>query len=261
MGKGKGACDWKTLTIESHILNKINSRRSEFLPSRIRGSGLREIRTIRPSTNRQYDLQFPILLLEKEKLFHAAVDVVADIVPGIGWIAFIGVGPGVRQIDFAGVGAHVGEGVEDVGEFVGGEVLGVVVAAINSLVSFNSQSVSHILSFRSLGEGLDEERVFGHFVFWLGGGETYPVNKIRYIPVPRCSSLTELGRSLRYHRRIRHPRYPQKQCRRRRQQLHDEEEVVAVQQVVEEVVVVLEKAEEQELKNSKEERSVMKSRR
>jgi len=227
------------LTIKTHILNKIHSRRSEFLPSSIRRSSLREIRTIRPPTNRQYDLQFPILLLEQEELLHAAVDIVPDIVPGVGWIAFIGVGPGVCEVDFAGVGAHVGEGVEDVGEFVGGEVLGVVVAAVNSLVSFNSQSDSHIISFEVWGKGWMRKEYLGVLFFSLGGGETYPVNKIRYISIPRCRSLAELGSSLRYHRRIRHSRYPQKQCRCRRQQLHFE--VVVVQQVVvEEVVIILE---------------------
>jgi hypothetical protein len=43
------------------------------------------------------------------------------------------VGPAVGEEDLAGLRVDIGEGVEDVGEFVDGEVLRVVVSAVDCL--------------------------------------------------------------------------------------------------------------------------------
>jgi len=69
-------------------------------------------------------------LLVQVELFGAAVEVGARVVPGVRRPVLVRVGPGVGEVDFARFRADVGEGVEDVGELFGGEVLGLVVAAV-----------------------------------------------------------------------------------------------------------------------------------
>ena len=69
-------------------------------------------------------------LLVQVELLGAAVEVGARVVPGVRRPVLVRVGPGVGEVDFARFRADVGEGVEDVGELFGGEVLGLVVAAV-----------------------------------------------------------------------------------------------------------------------------------
>lgn len=56
-----------------------------------------------------------VLSFEEVDGFEVAVEVgTAWIVPGVGGVVDVLVGPEVGEEDFAGVGADVGEGVEDV---------------------------------------------------------------------------------------------------------------------------------------------------
>jgi hypothetical protein len=94
---------------------------------------LREVGGVGPAADGEEDFELAVLLLLQEELLQAAVDVGADIVPRVVGIVLVGVGPGVGEVHFAAFRTDVGEGVENVGQFVGWEVLGVVVAAINCL--------------------------------------------------------------------------------------------------------------------------------
>jgi len=56
-----------------------------------------------------------VALLVQVELLGAAVEVGARVVPGVRRPVLVRVGPGVGEVDFAGLRADVGEGVEDVG--------------------------------------------------------------------------------------------------------------------------------------------------
>ena len=118
--------------IKTQILDKINSRSSKCRTARLRAQRTSEIGRISPSTNRQQNLQIPITLLQQEQLLDAAVDIVPLVIPRVGGIVLVGIGPGIREIDLAGR-AHVGECVQDVSQALCGEILWVVVPSIDGL--------------------------------------------------------------------------------------------------------------------------------
>lgn len=68
------------------------------------------------------------------KLFQTAVEVVADIVPRISRPVLVGVCPAVGQVDLAALGTDVGESVQDMGEFVGRDILRLVVTTVDGPV-------------------------------------------------------------------------------------------------------------------------------
>jgi hypothetical protein len=68
------------------------------------------------------------------QLFQAAVEVVAGVVPGVGRPVFVGICPAVGQVDLAALRTNVGESVQNVGEFVGGDILRLVVTTIDGPV-------------------------------------------------------------------------------------------------------------------------------
>ncbi len=89
-----------------------------------------------------------VAFLEEEELFEAAVEIGADVVPGIGGIVLVGVRPGVREVDLTGFGTDVGEGVEDMGKAVDRKVLWVMIAAVDGPVDvvdycFEIDAASH----------------------------------------------------------------------------------------------------------------------
>jgi hypothetical protein len=94
-----------------------------------------------------------VLPLKQAQLLDAAVDVVSGIIPRIGGVVLLDIGPGVRKVSvsalalawagfhispwfglhFASLWPDIGECVENMGQFLRGEILGVVVAAIDGL--------------------------------------------------------------------------------------------------------------------------------
>lgn len=70
----------------------------------------------------------------KVQLFQTAVEVVANVVPRVSGPVFVGVCPAVGQVDLAALGADVGESVQNMGEFVGGDFLGLVVTTVDGPV-------------------------------------------------------------------------------------------------------------------------------
>lgn len=85
-----------------------------------------------PATDREEYFEIAIFLLEKVKLLEVAVQVVALVVPRVTVVVDLNVGPCIGEDNFA-VRAVVTEGVEDVGELGGGDVLGEVFAAVDAL--------------------------------------------------------------------------------------------------------------------------------
>lgn len=88
---------------------------------------------IRPSTDRQEDLEVPVLLLQQVQLLQVAVKIVALIVPRVAVIVNVDVGPLVREDDFS-VWTVVAKCVENMGEFVYGDGLREVFTAIDTLL-------------------------------------------------------------------------------------------------------------------------------
>lgn len=99
-----------------------------------------------------------VVFLEDVELLRAAIEIGADVVPGIGEVVFFEVGVGVAEVaegdsclefsspngtalgereglHFSRVGMDIGEGIEDVGQDVGGEILGLEIAAVDCPVS------------------------------------------------------------------------------------------------------------------------------
>jgi hypothetical protein len=70
------------------------------------------------------------------QLFQTSVEVVAGVVPGVGRPVFVGVCPAVGQVDLAALGTDIGESVQNMGEFVGGDILRLVVTTIDGPVLY-----------------------------------------------------------------------------------------------------------------------------
>lgn len=68
-------------TIESQIQNQTCRRFGKSSPTLLGARRLREIRRVRPATDRKQNLQLAVLLLEQEKLLSASVHIVTDIIP------------------------------------------------------------------------------------------------------------------------------------------------------------------------------------
>ncbi len=112
------------------MLEQFHSALRESPAAVVRGGRDGEIGAVGPAADAEEDLEVPVPLLVQVELFGAAVEVGARVVPGVRRPVLVRVGPGVGEVDFARFRADVGEGVEDVGELFGGEVLGLVVAAV-----------------------------------------------------------------------------------------------------------------------------------
>ena len=134
-------------TIEGKVLEQGNSALGELLPA-FRGRGWHwEVGTVSPTTNRQEDFQVAVALLVDVQLLQTAVKVVASVVPGVSRPVLVGVCPAVGQVDLAALGTNVGESVQNMGEFVGGDILRLVVTTIDGPV-LQSLSVFAELSLR-----------------------------------------------------------------------------------------------------------------
>lgn len=121
-------------TIEGKILEQGDSALGELLPA-FRGRGWhREVGTVSPTANRQEDFQVAVTLLVDVQLFQTSVEVVAGVVPGVSRPVFVGVCPAVGQVDLAALGTDVGESVRNMGKFVGGDILRLVVTTVDGPV-------------------------------------------------------------------------------------------------------------------------------
>lgn len=67
-------------------------------PASIGASRLGEIRGVGPAPDGEQDFQLPVLLLEQEELLDTAVHIGANVVPRIGGVMLLDVGPGVGQV-------------------------------------------------------------------------------------------------------------------------------------------------------------------
>jgi hypothetical protein len=121
-------------TIEGKVFQQGDSALGKLLPA-FRGRGWhREVGTVSPTANRQEDFQVAVVLLVDVQLFQTAVEVVAGVVPGVSRPVFVGVCPAVGQVDLAAFGTDVGKSVQNMGEFVGGNILRLVVTTVDGPV-------------------------------------------------------------------------------------------------------------------------------
>jgi hypothetical protein len=133
--------------IEGKVLEQGDSALGKLLPA-FRGRGWHwEVGTVSPTANRQEDFQVAVTLLVDVQLFQAAVEVVAGVVPGVSRPVFVGVCPAVGQVDLAALRTDVGESVQNMGEFVGGDILRLVVTTIDGPI-LQSSLVFAVLGLR-----------------------------------------------------------------------------------------------------------------
>lgn len=125
----------RQLTIKTKVQHQPRGSFSEPSASGFRACRLGKIGRVGPSTDRQQNFQLSILLFEQEQLLDASVDISADVIPGVRGIVLLDVGPGVRQVHFSGLRSDIGECIEDMGQFICREILGVVIAPIDRLFS------------------------------------------------------------------------------------------------------------------------------
>ena len=103
------------------------------------GHGSGKIRAVRPTTNRQKDLEVAVALLVEVQLFETSVEIVASVVPRVRRPVLVGVRPAVGQEDLASVILDVGESVQHMGKLVSWDFLWLVVAAIDGPILFGCQ--------------------------------------------------------------------------------------------------------------------------
>ena len=116
--------------VEAEVLNEFDSGVGKGLAAAVGGGRDGEVGAVGPAADGEEDLEVAAALLQEEELLDAAVDVGARVVPAVGGVVLVGVGPGVGEVDFSRLGADVGEGVEDVGyQGEGGDEGGRVVFA------------------------------------------------------------------------------------------------------------------------------------
>ena len=84
--------------IETQVLHKLNSAAGEHCAARGRRSGWSKVWRISPSTNTEQGLHLSVGLLEKVKLFDAAIHIGTDIIPGVGGVVLVGVCIGIAQV-------------------------------------------------------------------------------------------------------------------------------------------------------------------
>lgn len=72
------------------------------------------------------------------ELFGTAVQIGTDIIPRVAFVVFVGVRPCICQIHFTRLWSHIRKGIENVCELFCWQILGVVVAPVNSLIGLSS---------------------------------------------------------------------------------------------------------------------------
>ena len=121
------------LTVETEVLEDLDCAARKLGTTLGCRCGLRKVGGVGPAANRQQDLQLAVALFQEVELLCAAVDIGASVIPGVGRVVLVGVGPGVGKIDLARLRSHVGKGVEHMSKLLGGKILGIEVASVDSL--------------------------------------------------------------------------------------------------------------------------------
>lgn len=125
--------------IKPEVLHQIDSRRRKLLSTRISAQRASKVARVSPASNREEDLEIPVLLLQQEELLDASIHVVADIVPRVAGEVLLDVRPGIGQVHLARVCFDVGKRVQHMRQPLDGKLVGDVVAAVDSLHQFLSQ--------------------------------------------------------------------------------------------------------------------------
>jgi len=95
--------------IETKVLDKGECGGGEFCTGDSGGCREGEVRGIGPAADGEKSFETAVALLEEVELLEGTVDVVAWVVPRVGGVVFVGVGPGVCEEDLTGLRADVGE--------------------------------------------------------------------------------------------------------------------------------------------------------
>lgn len=122
-------------TVEAKILDESNARGSELLAAFFGACWLVKVLVcvgVRPAADGEQDLEVAVRLLEEEKLLQVAIDIVARVLPGVTLPVLLDIGPLVGKDDFA-VLTVIRKGIQDVGQFVGGDLVGCVTSAVDAL--------------------------------------------------------------------------------------------------------------------------------
>jgi hypothetical protein len=157
------------LTIETIIKDQPRSRLGKSVTSSIRACSLGEIGRQGPTSDGEKDLELAVLLLEEEQLFDAAIYVVSGFIPGITRIVFVDIREWISQkpvamisravtekvcfdeySHFSRIGSDIGEGVENMSQFVRGKVESMVVALIDCLVDCQLGPVGFVRKTREI---------------------------------------------------------------------------------------------------------------
>lgn len=67
----------------------------------------------------------------------ATIDIVANIVPRVSLVVFVGVRPSIGQIDFTSLRAHISESVEHMCELLARQILRIEITSIDCLYNVN----------------------------------------------------------------------------------------------------------------------------
>lgn len=113
---------------------KLNSALSKLCSPLFFTGRLLEVAAVRPPADRQQHLEVTVAPLEQVQLLQAPVQVRAAVIPAVVLPVDVRVRPLVRQVDLARLGPHVGERVQNVRQLLDRQVLGPVLAAIDSPV-------------------------------------------------------------------------------------------------------------------------------
>jgi hypothetical protein len=155
-------------TIETIIKDQPRSRLGKSVTSSIRACSLGEIGRQGPTSDGEKDLELAVLLFEEEQLFDAAIYVVSGFIPGITRIVFVDIREWISQKHFSRIGSDIGEGVENMSQFVRGKVESMVVALIDcpiDKVCDRLVTALHVDLTRILGsrEVVNENQMFSVF--------------------------------------------------------------------------------------------------
>lgn len=121
-------------TIKAQVLEKLHSALREVLTTSRCGGRRSKVGAVSPATNGKENLEVPVALLEEVKLLDATIHIGANVIPRVAGVVFLNVGPTVRHIHFTGIRSYVGEGIEHVSQFVGRELLRIVLTTVDGPV-------------------------------------------------------------------------------------------------------------------------------
>lgn len=117
--------------VKSVVLHQLDSAADEIGTSGCRCDKVEMASLgVGPAADGEDDLEIPVLQLEQVQLLEAAVNVIPGFVPRVARVALLLVGVRVCELDSSSGGIRIGERVQDMGEGVNGDILGLIVGSV-----------------------------------------------------------------------------------------------------------------------------------